>query len=144
MNRLGSTIIVDASVAVKWLAPEPDSSAAEAVAEGGTLAAPELLLVECANILWRRVRKGEMPRRDATTGLMDLRSAPLALHRDEDLVDSAQTLALDFDHPVYDCLYIALARRLGVPVITADRRFAELAERFPSLNGMIVALNTLR
>ncbi|MCW2238242.1 type II toxin-antitoxin system VapC family toxin [Azospirillum canadense] len=75
MNRLGTTIIVDASVAVKWLAPEPDSGTAEAVAEGRTLAAPELLLVECANILWLRVRKGEIPRRDATTGLMDLRSA---------------------------------------------------------------------
>ncbi|UKJ74067.1 type II toxin-antitoxin system VapC family toxin [Azospirillum brasilense] len=71
--NIGSAVILDASVAVKWLVPEADSAAAEAVAEGRNIFAPELLLVECANILWRRVQKGEFPRYDAISGLADLK-----------------------------------------------------------------------
>ncbi|UKJ74068.1 type II toxin-antitoxin system VapC family toxin [Azospirillum brasilense] len=58
-------------------------------------------------------------------------------------MDDAQVLALEFGHPVYDCLYLALARRLGIPVVTADRRFIQLADRFLSLRGLIVGLDTV-
>jgi predicted nucleic acid-binding protein len=33
------------------------------------------------------------------------------------------------DHPVYDCLYLALAHRIGATLVTADARFVNaLAE----------------
>jgi predicted nucleic acid-binding protein len=38
--------------------------------------------------------------------------------------NAALDLAVDYRHPVYDCLYLALANELGCKVITADRRFA--------------------
>ena len=32
-------------------------------------------------------------------------------------------LAIEIGHPAYDCIYLALARRLGAPLVTADMRF---------------------
>lgn len=144
MNRLGPAIIVDASVAVKWLIPEPDSAVAARLSEGRRLLAPELIEVECANILWKHVRRGEIPHIDAITGIQDLRSSPLTLARDGDLLVDAQRLAKDFDHPIYDCLYLALAQREGIPVVTADRRFARLSTHFPALDGSVIGIADLR
>lgn len=144
MNSLGPTVVVDASVAVKWLIPEPDSAVAERLCEGRSLIAPELIEVECANILWKHVRRGEIPRIDAFTGIQDLRRSPLGLVRDSELLIEAQGLANDFDHPIYDCLYLALALRKGIPVVTADTRFARLPSRFPMVVGSVVAIGDLR
>lgn len=144
MNGLGQAIVVDASVAVKWLIPEPDSVLAERLSEGRSLIAPELIEVECANILWKHVRRGEISRIDAFTGIQDLRRSPLSLFRDSELLIEAQGLANDFDHPIYDCLYLALALRKGIPVVTADTRFARLATRFPTLTGSVVGIGDLR
>ena len=54
------TAIVDASVAVKWFLLEPKREPAKQLLDGGErLAAPELILAEVANALWRRVILGE-------------------------------------------------------------------------------------
>lgn len=47
--------VVDASVAVKWVIPEVLSDAADRVRDGeDDILAPDLLLVEVANALWRK------------------------------------------------------------------------------------------
>src|SRR5256885_7349326 len=51
-------IVVDASVAVKWVLNEPRTDAALALCEE-ELVAPALWLAEAANALWRHVRLGE-------------------------------------------------------------------------------------
>ena len=53
------TIVVDASVALKWLLPEDDSDLADAL-RAENLIAPPLWLVEGANALWRNVRNGKI------------------------------------------------------------------------------------
>lgn len=143
MTRLPPSIVVDASVAVKWVIAEADSAQARAVAYGRTLLAPELLLVECANILWKHQRRGEVGPDIGTAAFMTLRMAPFVWTHDADLVDDARRLSAELDHPVYDCLYLALALRHGVPVITADRRFADVARKSPALSGSLVALGAL-
>ena len=56
MDRL----VVDASVAIKWVVEEEGSEAAAGLLDGSTLAAPDFLIPECANILWKKVRRGEL------------------------------------------------------------------------------------
>ncbi len=41
---------------------------------------------------------------------------------DADLARTALAIAIELDHPVYDCIYLALARRRGAPLVTLDRR----------------------
>ena len=57
-----------------------------------------------------------------------------------DLVADALHLAFLLTHPIYDCLYLALAVETGTPVVTADRRFVDAVRRHPALADKIVPL----
>ncbi len=116
--------VIDASVAVKLLVDEPDSDAArELAASGQELHAPRLMASEVANALWRKVRVGQIERADAGAAMALLPDMPLRWNDDETVTADAVRLALALDHPVYDCVYLALAHRIGATVVTADRRF---------------------
>ncbi|MCY4122825.1 MAG: type II toxin-antitoxin system VapC family toxin [Acidobacteria bacterium] len=117
--------VVDASVAVKLLVDEPDSGAARALAASGQeLHAPRLMVAEVANALWRKARQGQFERTDAGAAMAALSDMPMRWNDDETVGADAVRLALALDHPVYDCVYLALAHRIGATVVTADRRFA--------------------
>lgn len=117
-------IVVDASVAVKWYLREEGTAEALEIARGGqVLIAPDLLLLEVANAMWRKARIGQISDRQ----LLSLAShLPRALDRlvpSSDLLEPALDLARRHDHPVYDCCYLALAVRENATVLTADGRF---------------------
>ena len=117
-------IVIDASVVVKLVVDEPDSDAARGLAASGhDLYAPRLMASEVANTLWRKARVGEMERVDAGVAVAWITDMPLRWNDDETISADAVRLALALDHPVYDCLYLALAYRVGATVVTADRRF---------------------
>lgn len=113
--------VVDASVAAKWLAPEPDSPLAEALLDD-ELIAPDLLFAEVGNILWKKQLRGEMDAAATQIGARWLLQVPLQVHDSAGLLLDALALALQLHHPAYDCFYLALARRVDAPLVTADRR----------------------
>ena len=124
------SLIVDASVAVRWYLPEDGSAAAERILEReDDLIAPDLVLAEIANAVWKRVRKNEVTKDDALAIVERARIDFTEFVPIERLVVSAMALAADHNHPIYDCLYVALARREDALLVTADGRLAELAER---------------
>jgi predicted nucleic acid-binding protein len=119
-------LVIDASVAIKWFAPESLSREAERLLDGGdALFAPDLLLAECGNIIWKKVRLGEITRADGDVALRTLRSGPIDFLGTMGLVERALQLAHEIDHPLYDCLYLAAAEAVDATVVTADRRFFE-------------------
>ncbi len=113
--------VVDASVAAKWLAPELDSPLAEALLDE-ELIVPDLLFAEVGNILWKKQMRGEMEAAAAQMGARWLLQVPLQVHDSAGLLADALTLALQLQHPAYDCFYLALAMRIDAPLVTADRR----------------------
>ena len=113
--------VVDASVAAKWLAPEPDSPLAEALLDDD-LIVPDLLFAEVGNILWKKHLRGEMDDAATRIGARWLLQAPLLVHDSASLLADALDMALRLKHPAYDCFYLALAQRVDAPLITADRR----------------------
>ncbi len=122
------TLVIDASVAVQWVLEEPHTEAALAL-KSEQLIAPVLWLAETANALWRHVRLGELTAEQALVRMSDLQSAPVALFAIEPHVATALELACRSNHPVYDCIYLALAIHQGTHVVTDDRRFAAAAAR---------------
>ena len=121
-------IVVDASVAVKWLLPEPgDAAAQELLASEERLVAPSLIRTEVAAALARRARFREIEPRDAETALglwlQALRDGVISLVADEADLVTALGLTAELSHPLQDCLYLALAERLGAPLVTADKKF---------------------
>ena len=117
-------LVVDASVAVKWLIAEDDSDIArEMAAKEEDLHAPRLMASEIANALWRKARLGEIEHGDAGAMLASVPEMPVRWGADEMVCADAVRLALALDRPVYDCVYLALAHRIGAVVVTADLRF---------------------
>ena len=125
---MSSPVVVDASVAAKWLLPERGSDAAARLLDDRTaLHVPELFDAELGNLLWKRVRRNEL---DAPTaaGLVSLvRRMPATRHRHDALLEGALSLALDLSISVYDALYVALAVALNARLVTFDRRLIDRA-----------------
>ena len=123
-----SRLVIDASVAVKLLVDEDGAALATFVYRTFDLLAPGLLLAECSNILWKKVRKGELSKAEAITRSVMLTRTSIVLHPMEPLVEAATRLAMDLDHPAYDCFYLALAIAEDCPFVTADERLVRRVE----------------
>lgn len=132
--------VVDASVVVKWLVTEELSGeAAGLLQRESTLVAPELVFAEVSNALWAMCRRGDIGPTDFDDATDALRAAPFAIpHPMRRLAAAAARLAIDLDHPVYDCFYLALAVLEQYPVVTADRRFHDKVRGHPYLADRIV------
>jgi predicted nucleic acid-binding protein len=117
-----SELVIDASVAIKWVAPEALSERAVALLEGPRLAAPDLLVAECANILWKKVARSEMEGDAAIVAAQAIERVEIELVPMRLLLAESLKLALELDHPAYDCLYLALALARGCRFVTADGR----------------------
>ena len=112
---------MDASVAIKWVVAEQGTTEALALL-GNMLLAPSLLRAECANILWKKVRRGEMSTGEAGIAARVLASFGVEFCSSEPSLARVLELALALDHPAYDCVYLALAEARGVPLVTADEK----------------------
>ena len=122
------SLVVDASVAVKWVVLEEGRAEALRRTAGVQLSAPDFVLVEAANILWKKVRRKELNQDQAHLGGEFIRAAFQSLIPASDLIEDAASISFDLDHPVYDCMYLACARRLGFSLLTADQKLAQRSE----------------
>jgi predicted nucleic acid-binding protein len=115
------TLVVDASVALKWLYPEEGSDRAGMLLSQ-RLIAPDLLMVECVNVIWKLSRRGDLSRPEALAAVDVLKAARVELFPMRDLVEEALKIAMAVDHPAYDCVYLALARANACRMVSADAR----------------------
>ena len=128
------TLVVDASVALKWVLEEPDSHLAQALTEGEEeVLVPDFWLNEAANVCWLQVRKGKWSADEAREGLALLRAlVPPTATSDLDLHDVALDIGLAVNHSTYDTLYVAFAVAMGARgVVAADGPFARDMGRHP-------------
>jgi predicted nucleic acid-binding protein len=114
--------VVDASVAIKWVVEEGGTAKALAVRQHNRLMAPELMLAECANILWKKVRRGELTASESRFAAMLIEGTGVEFVEMRALIVESAELAFMLNHPAYDCMYIALARQEACQLITADQR----------------------
>ena len=125
-----SAFVVDASVAVKWLLPEPHDKEALRLARGGhDLLVPDLLFTEVSSALLKRVRRQEATIAEATRAMEHLGALTMQIHPAQPLLPLALELAVRFGRSIYDSVYLAIAVIRHCPVVTADRRLHDaLAE----------------
>jgi predicted nucleic acid-binding protein len=139
------TLVVDASVALKWVLAEPDSHLAQALAEQGEeLLMPDFWLNEATNVCWLQVRKGKWSADEAREALTLLRSqlsptptGDLMLH------DVALDIGLAINHSTYDTLSVAFAIAMGARgVLVADGPFVADMRRHsdPALAALVIPL----
>jgi predicted nucleic acid-binding protein len=126
-------ILVDASVAAKWLLPEPGSEAAIDLISGPDLLfAPALIRIEVLAAITRSTRMGEASGRESLARcekwLHYLDDGAVSLVPDTALLADAVDLALSLKHPLQDCLYLAAAKNMKGRLVTADPTFAKRAK----------------
>ena len=127
-----SGYVVDASVAIKWYLPEIHAEAAQRLLTGeAKLLVPDLIFAEAGNILWKRVRSGEILEAEAEAVMQSLGALPLAVSPSWPRVLPALTLACQAKRTVYDSLYLALAVRESAIMVTADEKFVNALKGTP-------------
>jgi predicted nucleic acid-binding protein len=115
------TAVIDASVLAKWFVEEENTSAALRL-QSLKLFAPDLLIVETTNVLWKKVRLGGFDPAFLAPAVRVMRYANLTLIDSLTLADRAVEIALRLNHAVYDCYYLALAEQRNLPMVSADDR----------------------
>jgi predicted nucleic acid-binding protein len=118
------TLVIDASVAVKWFVEEPLRDEARNLIQGNDpLCAPDLLFAEIANIGWKLVRRGDIESDQALEMITEVGDQFSTVISSSLLCERAFHIALALGHPVYDCLYLTCAEVADAMLVTADERF---------------------
>jgi predicted nucleic acid-binding protein len=117
------TLVVDASVALKWYLIENGAEPArQLLADGDTLVAPELVVAEVCNACWIACRRGEISAAQQGQIAKDITRVFDQLERLVPHAARAVAIARELDHPVYDCFYLAVSEAFDAPLVTADGR----------------------
>ena len=137
--------VLDASVVVKWwfkdeqvaLATAAQTFLAAYSANTLDIFAPDLLLAEVGNVLWKATRLRNWPQVAARQAIADLSNLGISTYPTVNLLPNALALAVLHGITVYDALYIALAQQLKLPLYTADLRLVR------ALDGSISEIQEL-
>jgi predicted nucleic acid-binding protein len=126
-------VVVDASVAVKWFLEEQDSDRVAHLLHGQqALCAPQIIFLEVFSAFCKRARVGSLKKATAKKlcdrwflGGQDIFAEifPPAL-----FIQQAYTIALEYNHALPDCFYLAVALQEHLPLLTFDVRLAHIAK----------------
>jgi predicted nucleic acid-binding protein len=130
--------VLDANVVVKWFIPEVDSDKADRLladfrSHRLDLIAPDILIMEVGNTLWKRsVKIRDISVADAAASYSDFLDLDVPVHSSTTIAENALSIATSEQHPLMDTLYISLALKRRCEFITADESLAsKLGPRFP-------------
>jgi predicted nucleic acid-binding protein len=124
------TLVVDASVAVKFGVKEAGAEHAKAlVARGEQIIAPDILASEVVSALWKKGLRGDLGLPERGIALAASLDAYDEFAPCKDLAERALELAIALKHPVYDCFYLALAEARDATFVTADARLLARLEQ---------------
>lgn len=109
---------------MKWFVPEIHADAAQRLqVPAHQLHVPTLFDAEVANIVWKKLRNGDLNQAEADAIIAGLPPLPVTRHPEAPLLSATFELAVKTQRTVYDSLYLALAIQLGGQVVTADQKW---------------------
>ena len=116
--------IADASVVCKWHFEEEDTPLAKSLLlRGDKILAPDSLLSEFGNAMSRKIREEGFPPEDSEKAIELVVKKITHFVPARELLLPALEMSVELRHPIYDCLYLALALREGEMLVTDDRAF---------------------
>ncbi len=138
-----TVFVVDASVVIKWFVPEIHSDAARRLlAASHQYLSPDLLFPEVGNVIWKKVRRGELTADAGQRLAADMSSIAVQTVPTRGLMIDAHALAIATGLTVYDAMYLALAVRLNTALITADDRLVRLVGAHPIMAAHVRLVHT--
>ena len=129
--------VLDSSAVVDFLLGGPAAAdARRAMEREGEVAAPDVLAFEILAVLRRHVLRHDLPARRAAAAVADLGDLPLLLYPALSLRLRAWSLRANMT--MADALFVALAERLGEPLLTKDAGLAAAAARHADVDVVVV------
>lgn len=130
MNR---TIIIDASVAAKWLLPDENDPIANIIKKKFAdreieISVPTLIFYEINNLLKSAVLSKRISINNSIEFYDNFLSLNFTVHWSKELLKNALQKALDFNISAYDAAYVVLAESLQVPFYTSDAKLVKQAK----------------
>ena len=131
MSKVILRCVLDASVGIKLFVEEEFSEKVQKLfvklAEDPQteIHVPDLFYIECANILLKYTRRYKRPQKDSLADLKDLNKLALIVTSTSELIEDALHLASEKNLTAYDACYAVLARKLKLPLVTADAPLAK-------------------
>ena len=118
-------MVIDASIGVKWVVPEADSAKAVNLLGESNLVVPTLFHAEVGNALWKKARRNEI---EIEPILPFFRALPDLVQTLSEVpfAGRAVEMAVELGHPIYDCIYLAIAEAMDDELVTADQSFLSL------------------
>ena len=124
---MNDAFVVDASATLKILIEEAGSEQARlffgrlASENPSLIHVPDLLYIECANIVWKYVSYHRYAPQSAQAALTALGALAFQVIPTVDLFQDAFSLSVRHRISAYDASYVALARRLRCPLVTENK-----------------------
>lgn len=134
-DRPAEAVVVDASVFVDLLAGTPHAAAAKTRLAGTSMHAPAHMDAEVLSALGRLQRAGDLTTAEVEAGLTTLTAAPVTRHPAHELLAGAWSRRADLR--LTDALYVELATRLRVPLLTTDQRLARASRAAEAISATI-------
>jgi predicted nucleic acid-binding protein len=127
-------VVIDSSVAIKWLITESYSPQAEQILQhyqSGDIEmlVPELIYAEVGNVIWKKHEFQGLGGEDARAVMLSFLHLPLNVVPTQQLLIDAFQLAITYRRTVYDSLYLALSQREQCEFITADEKLVHAVQR---------------
>lgn len=120
--------VLDASAAVSLVMRQPDAHLfLTALEQSERVFVPHLYFAECTNALWKYVSHQLVDLDSAVIRLEELMALPDEVVQEQNLMLEALSLASQTKHPVYDAIYLVLARRYAAGLLSKDKRLIQLA-----------------
>jgi len=118
-------LVVDSSVAIKWVLPKPNSLQALDILEQHQtgklrLLAPDLIYAEIGNIVWKLSRFGSLSKDECLQALKLFQLINFGITPSHAILEIAYQFALAYQRTVYDSLYVVLSQRYQCPLVTDD------------------------
>ncbi len=135
--------VVDASVASKWVVEETYSAKAALLLDWDSCHAPDHWLAEAANVLWSKVFRRDLAAADAEERIAALMRAPIVTVPIATLLPRAYAISVAREVPIYDSLYVALAERHDIPLVTADERLIRKLSADPGFAKLMLWVGDL-
>jgi predicted nucleic acid-binding protein len=131
--------VIDANIALALVLDLAYSAKArQAVTHANSLIAPDLIVHETANALWKISLSEPGFATHAQAAMQALSSLYEEIVSGNDLAPDALAMAISLRHPAYDCFYLALASARAATLITADRKLAAAVKRSASQINVVL------
>ena len=134
-----SILVIDASVAIKWFLPEPHSiNAIRLIDAGHELTAPDLIIPEFGNVLWKKWQRQELEPDVIPSLLNDLCRMNVSIVPTFSLICEASRISVSWRRSFYDSIYLALAVASNGRMVTADEKLYNALKDTPMTERLVM------